>query len=190
MKWRRKSASRQFRSKDERLARAYEVLGRLADESQDLDRQQFFELYKIMVESSEALVARRQQVNTFFLTMNGLLLTALGFFIRAGGGNRVLAAGVAVLGVAGGVLAGAWRSLLISFGQLNTGKCVVVNRMESFLPAAIFSSEWEALDQGENPEVYRTFTSREVWVPNACIVLYVIVVGVALTLAAGWWKIN
>ena len=44
----------------------------------DVDTKQALDLYKIMVESSEGLVSRRQSVNTFFLTMNGALLTASG----------------------------------------------------------------------------------------------------------------
>ena len=179
-----------MRSHEDRSVAVGLALGTLKDDATVSEKNEYLELYKIMVASSEALVARRQQVNTFFLTMNGVLLTALGFFIRAGGGDRVSAGGVAILGVAGGVLAAAWRSLLVSFGQLNTGKFEVINRMEKSLTAAIFSAEWEALDRGKNPDIYRTFTSREVWVPNACIGLYGLVVIVALTLAAGWWKIT
>jgi hypothetical protein len=134
---------------------------------------QFFELYKMMVQSSEALVARRQQVNTFFLTMNGALLTAVALFLRGGVEHvRLQAAGVAVLAIAGFVLSIAWRSLLVSFGQLNTGKFAIINRMERSLSASIYAGEWKALKEGKDPRVYRTFTSREVWVPNSFLAVY------------------
>jgi hypothetical protein len=135
---------------------------------------QFFELYKIMVASSEALVARRQTVNTFFLTINGLLVTAIGLFLRGGGSVRLQAAGILVLAVAGAALCAPWRTLIISFGQLNTGKFKVINEMERALAASIFAAEWEALERGENPKVYRSFTSREIFVPLAFSALYAI----------------
>ncbi len=105
------------------------------DEKQ-IDRM--FELYKIMVTSSEALVGRRQGVNTFFLTINGALLTAAGLVLSNGNDTRVQAGGLLVLTITGGILAGAWRSLLLSFGQLNTGKFAVINRIERLLPVAIY----------------------------------------------------
>src|SRR5437016_2444721 len=96
------------------------------------ERSEFFELYRIMVASSEALVGRRQGVNTFFLTMNGLLLTAVGLVLRGGshGHIRLAASAVCVIALAGGTLCIAWRSLIVSFGQLNTGKFAIINRME------------------------------------------------------------
>src|SRR5262249_39332002 len=139
----------------------------------DADAQQVLDLYKVIVQSSEGLVARRQGVNTFFLTMNGALVTAIGVIVQNSGANTVAALGVAVLALAGGILCGAWHSLVVSFGQLNRGKFQVINAIERHLRAAIYSAEWEALGRGENPKVYRTFTSREIWVPDALLVLHV-----------------
>ena len=41
-----------------------------------------FEQYKLFVDSSEKLVVRRQTVNTFFLSINALLLSAAGFIVK------------------------------------------------------------------------------------------------------------
>lgn len=136
------------------------------------ESERLFELYKIMVQSSESLVNRRQGVNTFFITVNGAILTGLGFFIKAGGREELKALGVLLIALTGFILAHAWRSLITSFGQLNTGKFAVINRIERALPAAIFYAEWEALERGENPKVYRSFTSREIWAPNLLMTLY------------------
>lgn len=153
-------------------------------------KQQFFELYRLMVASSEALVARRQGVNTFFLTMNGLLLTAVGLFVRGGGSGRLQAGGILVLAVAGVALCVAWRSLLISFGQLNTGKFAIINAMEKQLAAAIYAAEWEALDRGANPKVYRSFTSREVFVPHAFGLIYAVTTILSGAIAVGLWDLK
>ena len=92
--------------------------------------RQALDLYKIMVNSSESLVARRQVVNTFFLTMNGVLLTASGVIIKSAGGDKLGAVGVFILAVAGVMLCAAWRSLITSFGQLNRGKFKVIHAVE------------------------------------------------------------
>jgi hypothetical protein len=140
----------------------------------EADNRQAFDLYKIMVQSSEGLVSRRQAVNTFFLTMNGALLTASGIIVQSSRGNRLGALGIAILAIAGAILCAAWRSLITSFGQLNRGKFQVINALERYFKAAIYAAEWEALGRGENPSVYRSFTSREIWVPNALLVLHIV----------------
>lgn len=148
-------------------------------------RAEFFELYKLMVASSEALVKRRQAVNTFFITINGALLTAVGLVARLSGSPQLRAVPVIAIAVAGFVMSYAWWSLLRSFGQLNTGKFAIINRMERWLAASIYAAEWEALERGENPEVYRSFTSREVFVPIAALVTYGLVTIVAALIAIG-----
>ena len=152
----------------------------------NIEIQQALDLYKLMVESSEALVGRRQGVNTFFLTMNGAILTASGLIVQSSGGVRLSGLGVLVLAVAGAILCGAWRSLITSFGQLNRGKFKVINTIEKYLRAAIYAAEWEALGRGENPKVYRSFTSREIWVPNALLALHVLTALASLLVIFGF----
>lgn len=147
--------------------------------------QPLFDLYKIMVESSENLVSRRQGVNTFFLTINGALLTASGIILQSSDSMRLASGGIAVLALAGFILSLAWRSLITSFGQLNAGKFKVINTIERYLPAAIYAAEWEALGRGQDPDVYKPFTSGEIWVPNALLVLHFIAAITAILMAVG-----
>lgn len=143
-------------------------------------KSEFLELYKLMVSSSEALVARRSAVNTFFLTLNGLLVTGIGLFIRDLAHLRVEAFGVLLLTVTGMVLCGAWRSLLTSFGQLNAGKFAVIGAMEQRLAAAIYNAEWNALKEGKDKRVYQSFTKRESVVPTLLLLGYFIFALLAL----------
>jgi hypothetical protein len=147
------------------------------------------ELYKLMVASSESLVARRQGVNTFFLTINGAILTASGLIISNQSDARLQAVGIAVLAGTGAILALAWRSLIRSFGQLNTGKFAVINRIESILPVAVYLAEWKALEEGRNPKKYRTFTSREVWTPWTFFIIYCGSTVLAVLVASGCIKL-
>ncbi|MFZ1440366.1 MAG: hypothetical protein WAS75_14695 [Candidatus Microthrix subdominans] len=148
---------------------------------------EFFELYKLMVDSSERLVARRQGVNTFFLSINGFIMTVMGLLVQAEGKIQLQAGGVAIVAVVGLVLCQAWRSLLISFGQLNTGKFVVIDRMEDQLAASIYAAEWEALGKGKNDRVYRSFTKREADVPVFLGAVYSLAVVLGLVIWVGWW---
>lgn len=167
-----------------------EILFPLGPPKDAAESAQALDLYKIMVQSSEGLVGRRQGVNTFFLTMNGALLTGSGIVIQNSGANTVGALGIAVLSLAGLILCGAWHSLIISFGQLNRGKFQVINAIERHLKAAIYAAEWEALERGENPKIYRSFTSREIWVPNALFVLHTVSLCTAIAVYFGWFLIR
>ena len=137
---------------------------------------QSLDLYKIMVESSEKLVGRRQGVNTFFLTINGALLTAAGIVVQSPTSISTgsTAIGILIIALVGVVLCLAWQSLITSFGQLNTGKFKVINTIEKYLSIAIYAAEWKALGEGKDPKVYRSFTSREIWVPWVLFVVYLV----------------
>jgi hypothetical protein len=185
-----KRAAKQLRHPQPSHPSLAEVLFPSGPPENDEQNKQALELYKIMVQSSEGLVSRRQAVNTFFLTMNGALLTASGLIVQSSGDNKLGGIGVAVLAVAGAILCAAWRSLIVSFGQLNRGKFQVINFMERYLKAAIYAAEWEALGRGEDPKVYRSFTSREIWVPNALLALYIIAAAVAILVASGYVTIS
>lgn len=187
MRLRKQSISTAKRETLER--RAEEALFGTDGPATEEGRAQFFELYKMMVASSEALVARRQGVNTFFLTINGLLLTAIGLFVQGGDRIRLQAGGVFVLAIAGLALCAAWRSLLISFGQLNTGKFTIINRMERDLVASIYAAEWEALARGSDPRVYQSFTEREAFVPLAIGAIHVASILVSGIIWIGWWNV-
>jgi hypothetical protein len=166
-----------------------EVLFPLGPPKDNAETQQALDLYKVMVQSSEGLVTRRQGVNTFFLTMNGALLTGAGLVLQNTGANTVGALGIAVFSLAGAILCAAWRSLITSFGQLNKGKFQVINAIERHLRAAIYAAEWEAL-RGEDPAIYRSFTSREIWVPNALLILHCVALITSVAVYVGWFKLH
>jgi hypothetical protein len=130
--------------------------------------------YQLMVQSSEKLVDRRQGLNTFYFTVNGAIIAAVGFMLGNSSNSQLQALGLAALAVAGMVLAKAWWILLVSFGQLNTGKFEVINALEKHLGASIYTAEWKALGEGRDPDKYRSFTEREVWVPRVFIFVYAI----------------
>ncbi len=54
-------------------------------ESEESDSEALLTQYGLFVGTSEALSSRRQGVNTFFLSVNSLLLAAAGLLLRDGG---------------------------------------------------------------------------------------------------------
>ncbi len=121
--------------------------GREPEEGQ---AQALLEQYKLFVNTSEALVQRRRGVNTFFLSVNSLLLAAAGLIARDGSLGGVESLILISLSVSGGVPCLVWRSLISSFRQLSTGKFKVIHALEQRLPARIFSAEWVALGEGKD----------------------------------------
>ena len=140
------------------------------------------EQYKLFVGSSEALVSRRQQVNTFFLSVNSIILAAMGLLVRENTSNNVAGPAFVILGISGIILCIAWSQMIRSFRQLNRGKFDVIHALEHRLPARIFAAEWEALGRGEDPSKYKPFTKTEFWIPRIMggLELVVVVVGIGL----------
>lgn len=128
---------------------------------------EILDLYKMMVETSEQLIQRRQKLNAFFITAIGGLIAIAGLLIKFGafsssGGSILILYG---FGVTGLLLCNSWRNLIDNYGKLNAAKYKVIIRLESYLPAQIFSAEWTALGKGIRPKKYRSFTSTEKNVP-------------------------
>ena len=141
-----------------------------------------FEQYKLIVGTSEALVSRRQQVNTFFLSINSLILAAIGLLVRENTSDSIAGPAFVILGMSGMILCFAWSRMILSFRQLNRGKFDVIHALERRLPARIFAAEWDALGRGEDPSKYKPFTKTEIWLPRimAGLELVVLVIGIGL----------
>lgn len=123
------------------------------------------ELYKLMVETSEQLILRRQKANAFFITIIGSLSAVIGLLIKEGIASQDNIWVLLLLTVPGLVLCNSWRNQLDNYGKLNSGKFDVILRMEKDFPVQIFSAEWIALGKGDRPKKYRSFTATEKHVP-------------------------
>lgn len=136
-------------------------------------QQSLLDQYRLLVESSERVVARRQTANTFFLSINSALLIFAGVLFREGELTSVVggAAG-AGLSVIGFFINFAWRRMVTSSRQLNDAKFKIIHLLEKHLPAAVFAAEWDALGRGQDPSLYHPFTGIETRIPAALMMLY------------------
>lgn len=136
-------------------------------------QQSLLDQYRLLVESSERVVARRQTANTFFLSINSALLVVAGVLLREGDLTSVVAGtGGAVLSAIGFFINFAWERMVMSSRQLNDAKFKIIHLLEEHLPAAVFTAEWDALGRGDDPSLYRPFTVIENRIPKGLMVLY------------------
>lgn len=141
----------------------------------DVENQKLlFEEYKLLLQTSEALVVRRQTMNTFFLTANGVLVTMLGLITGVKIESNYSYIYPCALAFVGILLCLSWRNLVVSYGQLNTGKFAVLNRLEKCLPVSISAAEWIALGEGKDKKKYKSFTQSEKKIPILFLVIYII----------------
>ena len=137
-----------------------------------------FEQYKMFVDTSENLVARRQTANRFFFSANALTMSAIGVGIGLLDDNdnriKLIAGGILVLSIVGILFCVAWQRLVRSYAQLNKGKFAVIHEIEKILPIALFSAEWYALGEGKDPKKYKSSTKTEMTVPAILMIVYLV----------------
>ena len=127
--------------------------------------------YKTYVEMADRISVRRGLTNTFFLTLNTLILTTIGTFWK----DRPTAAVwyLAVPLAALLVQCAAWFWLLRSYRQLNSAKYIVIGALEERLPASPYwRAEWTALGEGRDPSRYWPLTHLEKWTPVSFAAIY------------------
>jgi hypothetical protein len=137
-----------------------------ADYSAENERYQaaILEQYKIYVEMADRISARRALANTFFLTLNTAIFTAIGVFWnkQPAGDDWTLAVPLVVL--LGECLM--WFWIIRSYRQLNTGKYAVVGALERRLPATPYwGGEWIALGEGKDRTRYWPLSHLEQKIP-------------------------
>jgi hypothetical protein len=129
------------------------------------DRDVALEQYKLYVELTDRVSQRRALANTFFLTLNTAIMTAIGVFWNEQAGEVsdqwLIFPLVALL-----TQCLTWYWTIRSYRQLNRVKWAVVGALESRLPASPWwRAEWAALDKGQNPARYWPLTHIEQTVP-------------------------
>jgi hypothetical protein len=133
--------------------------------------------YNLMVQSWESLIARRQTVNTLYVSAAAALLTGIGVLVSSADrlGFMSAALGAAVLSLLGSALSFNWRRTVASYGTLSRAKAKVVAALEAYMPAQLFDAEWRVLEARR----YRSTTESD----KQTALFFVLLFG-ALTLAA------
>jgi hypothetical protein len=143
-------------------------------------------LYKMMVDSSEKLIERRQRMNAFFITAMGALIALAGALTKFGTdeSSNISFVVISAFGVVGLLLCNSWRNLIDNYGKLNAAKFRVIQKLERSLSSQVFSAEWAALGKGRRPLKYQSFTSSE----NLVHLWFAILI-LALVIFACLWRV-
>lgn len=150
---------------------------------ENIDRTELLEQYKIFLETSESLIARRQTVNSFYVSANTALITIMAGLIAVFGemGLRVIL--LILTSVVGIILSVSWIGILNSYGVLNGSKIKVISMIEHELPAALYDTEWTVMSDKLNSKKYSSFTDSEKKAPKAFIALYILLIITAIVMA-------
>jgi hypothetical protein len=127
--------------------------------------------YKLYVEMADRVSSRRGLANTFFLTLNTAVFTAIGVLWK----DKPSTPGWWLVFPLAVLLTECmlWFWTIRSYRQLNSGKFAVIGAIEERLPAQIYwKAEWVALGEGRDPARYWPVTHIEQWVPLVFAAIY------------------
>lgn len=129
--------------------------------------------YKLCVEMADKISSRRSTANNFFLSVNTVLISAIGILLRFEG-DLVESSlwWLVVTSVAGILFCWAWWINIRCYRGLNEAKFKVINAIEERLPVSAFSAEWALLNPKDRTTVYPQLTKIERWVPTIFAFLY------------------
>ena len=144
------------------LRTVYEMNDEFENCFSSCSKEDALELYKLMIDSSESLMQRRQRVNVFFITAIAGLFTIAGILENMSENITVLV-GVLIICL---LLCYSWENLIENYGKLNKAKFDVILKLEEAFQAKIFTAEWIALGKGLRHKKYKSFTSTERNVPQ------------------------
>ncbi len=140
-------------------------------------RDHFLQIYFTCLDMADKISDRRQSANSFFLSINSAIIAFFGY-TASGAGNvpAELPQWQWIFAAVGVLLCWIWRGLIISYKRLNSAKFKIILEMEKHLPAKPFGAEWELLEKGQKPKIYRPFTTMEQYVPVIFMALHVIII--------------
>jgi len=130
------------------------------------------EQYKIYVGMANEVSERRSKTNSFFLSANSFLITALGVLTNFKVSETMGFLWLYVSSAAGILFSISWLLLVRNYKQLNSSKYQVIHAMEKKLPSSPYGKEWQYLESGKNLKKYIKLTNIESTIPFLFIALY------------------
>lgn len=130
--------------------------------------------YKLYVEMADRISARRQNANTFALSVNTALIGLIGY-VQAQDSMALKEGFFWAVALAGLILNFAWYRMVRSYRDLNTAKFLVIHQIEKRLVISPFDAEWEAVGRGKDRNLYLPFTHIEIWIPWLFFALHALI---------------
>ncbi len=138
-----------------------------------------------MVEMADRVSQRRQAANSFYLSINTLLVGGSAYF---GGGTSPIKTALLVA-LAGLLVCRYWSRSILSYKTLNTAKFQVINDMELSLVAQPFTDEWAKLDPDGDGKKHNSFYETEKFVPRVFVGIYAFQAVTAIPWQSLWQRL-
>lgn len=172
--------------------------------SKKFTNDELLKIYQLTVELADRTSSRRLLANSFFLTLQGALLTGTGLFIKNQNTfNDSTFVSMIIFALLGVILCAAWLLTINSYRDLNAAKFGVILKIEEDLPVKPFTDEWSLLETKEyqdwkekvsafkNPRrafawlrerkaYYTPQSSVEKYIPVTIIIAYVAIITVGI----------
>lgn len=126
--------------------------------------------YKLYVEMADRISSRRAAANQYFLSINSAILAFVGYLSSKSSIDYLW-----MLSLGGIALSILWEALITSYRNLNTAKFAVIHKIEKRLPISPYEAEWDAMERGTNPRLYRPISHIEQGVPFVFMALHLMV---------------
>jgi len=143
----------------------------------DKFQDHLLEQYKLYVEMMDRTTARRNQMNSFYISLlSGLLALitiATNKDIARFQNTKFQAIAFLVVAILGTILCAIWYQNIKSYKQLNSGKFKVINELEKQLPFSYYDREWEFLKKDKRYQDYLTQTNVEKILPFFLAIPYI-----------------
>lgn len=136
----------------------------------EIQSRLLLEEYKIMINTSEKMMERRQGTNNFYITLCTAMLTVIVAFIATKINTIVWGSITFVISGMMMFLCYNWKKTLEAYGLSNEAKYEILNKIEENLPASIFFSEWE---YGKTID-YSPYSQRESKIPEVFFCLFML----------------
>lgn len=145
-------------------------------------RQELLDYYRLVIQNSEQLAARRQNVNSFFLSINSMLMAGVGVIAKETiaqatapphhhrnpvVGETFL---VIMLCITGLIICRNWEALIKSYARIVQANAIVTEEMEKHLLAAMTTAQ-----QRIHGTDHFSMAKVETRIASAFMVLYMIV---------------
>lgn len=170
------------------VARAKSSLAKRAlikSDLEDADRVERLELYKLMVEMADRVSQRRQAANSYYLSINALLVSGSAYLST----NSPLLKSIGLISVAGILVCIYWHRSITSYKTLNTAKFSVINNIELSLVIRPFTDEWAKLDPDGDGRKHKSFYETERFVPRVFMGIYAFQAFLAVPWVSIWKRI-
>ena len=127
------------------------------------------EQYKMYVQTADNVSSRRVATSRYLLTLSAALVAVYGLQSSVTDQGH-WALFVPVTGVIVSLL---WYRIIKSHRDLNDVKFKLIHRLEQYLPAPLFTREWN-MARGGRSKSYTKVTDIERWIPLIFTVLHVV----------------